>query len=222
MNRQNTHRRQWTTLGRGALMMALPLITACPKDSPSPTNTPSTEVTDPGLQPADIEGAWASNTCEAYPDGQGGTSYLTRAFDFTPSRWELQLDVFGDADCSFPLFSALIEGPYRLDGPSPTVDEATLGQFAFASNVWTAHQPDLAAVFDASGCGDEAWVVGEPQSVQTTGCIGIAHPAADCPDGEYDLVGKIDGVLYLGERITDMCVEEGRPAALGSFGLAAE
>ena len=57
-----------------------------------------------------------------------------------------------------------------------------------------------------------------PQDVTEKGCIGVAHPVAECPE-EFDVV-SIDGdELYFGERVTDMCKEEGRPAALSPYAV---
>lgn len=172
----------------------------------------------PGLTPAALAGQWVSPACEAYPDGQGGTTYLTRDFTLSETRWSLSLGVFGDAACSYPLFSAEIEGPYALGAPSADVPGATEGQFGFATNTWTARDPALADLFTQSGCGSAPWVVGEPQEVSGTGCIGVAHPVAECPE-EHDVVALTDGALHFGERVTDLCAAEGRPKALGAYGL---
>jgi hypothetical protein len=52
--------------------------------------------------------------------------------------------------------------------------------------------------------------------VSTTGCIGVAHPVAECPI-DHDVVALSGDDLFFGERITDMCKEEGRPQALGPY-----
>lgn len=175
---------------------------------------------DGALSAADIAGRWVSGGCEAYPNGDGTYSYLTRDFTLTETTWHLSLGVYGDADCSYPLFGAEIDGPYTLGGASATVAGATEADFGFEQNVWTALDAGMADYFTASGCGAEAWVVGEPQDVGQTGCIGVAHVIAECPV-EYDLVALSGGQFFLGERITDMCTEAGRPAALGAYGLDA-
>jgi hypothetical protein len=170
------------------------------------------------LTGADLAGHWVSGGCEAYDDGQGGKNYLTRAFTLTETTWHLDLAIFGDESCSYALFSAAIDGPLSLGELSTVVDGATNGQFGFQKIVWTAQDQGMADTFTGAGCGAAAWEVGVPQDVSTTGCIGVAHPVADCPE-EYDLVGMVDGKLYFGERITDMCSEAGRPKALGAYGL---
>lgn len=166
----------------------------------------------------DVAGEWASAGCEAYPDGKGGESYLTRDFTLTETTWDLSFSVFGDKDCKVALFTAQIHGPFTLGALSKTADGATEGQFAFETNAWTAHNQQMADTFTGAGCGAGAWEVDKAQEVGGTGCIGVAHKIADCPE-EYDLVGIKDGRLYFGERITDMCTEAGRPAALGPYGL---
>ena len=167
------------------------------------------------LTGADLVGEWASTGCEAYDDGNGGQNYLTRAFALTETRWALELTLFGDPDCTYGLFTSSIEGPYTL-GEAATVEGATNGDFGFATNVWTPLVEDLATVFEEAGCGSGEWEVGVGQDVTATGCIGVAHPLSECPV-EYDIV-KLDGDdLYFGARVTDMCVESGRPAALAAY-----
>ena len=169
------------------------------------------------LTGTELAGQWSSTVCEAYDDGNGGTNHLTRSFSLTAERWSLDLTISGDADCTYGLFNVAIEGPYTLGGEAVVAD-ATNGDFAFASNAWTALTEDMAAVFDQSACGAGGWEVGVPQDVTETGCIGVAHPVAECPV-EYDIVA-IDGAdLYFGARVTDMCVEEGRPTALAPYAV---
>lgn len=169
------------------------------------------------LSPADLVGDWSSTTCEAYPDGNGGTNYLTRAFSLTDTRWALEFTIYGDADCTYGLFRGEIEGPYTL-GEAAIVAGATEGDFAFASNRWTALTEDMAAVFEGAACASGEWEVGVPQDVTGTGCLGVAHPIAECPV-EYDIVSVDGDALFFGARVTDMCVEEGRPTALAAYAV---
>lgn len=196
--------------------------TATVTTDPTPTETTSTGTTptDPTgtvLTAAELVGTWSSPGCEAYPDGAGGTNYLTRTFTLTEDRWALDLTIFGDDACTFGLFNVAIEGPYTLGGPS-AVEGATEGEFAFATNEWTALIEDMALAFEGAGCASGAWDVGVPQDVTGTGCLGIAHPLTECP-AEYDIVSLDGDALYFGERVTDMCVEAGRPTALVSYAV---
>ena len=200
--------------------MVVGLAQACatsttPNDSQRSESNPK-PVT--GLSSSELVGDWSSEGCEAYPDGQGGTNYLTRNFTFTDERWDLTFKIFGDEACSYPLFSGKIEGPYVLGEPSEVVEGATQGTFAFATQTWTAHAEDMVNVFNQSACGNGSWAVGVPQDVSTTGCIGVAKPLTACAQ-EYDVV-RVDGKsLYFGQRITNMCEPEGRPTALNSYAV---
>jgi hypothetical protein len=167
------------------------------------------------LTPDALAGHYVSAGCEAYPDGMGGTNYLTRDFTLTTTTWHLDLVIYMDMACTTALFSAAIDGPYTLGGAA-AVAGATAGEFAFTTNVWTAHQQFMADTFTMQGCGADPWMIEVPQDVTTTGCIGVAHPIADCPK-EYDIVSLADEDLYFGERITDLCAPTGRPAALGTY-----
>lgn len=169
-----------------------------------------------GLTPRDLKGTWSSAACEAYPDGNGGMSYLTRSFTFDGSAWSLALAVFGDDVCRVPLFTADIEGSYAIGAVSAIVPAAHEADFGFDTNVWTAANEQMAGVFDGAGCGSAPWEVGVPQSVADTGCIGVAHAIADCPT-EFDLLSLDGDDLYFGARVTDLCTETGRPTMLGPF-----
>ena len=168
------------------------------------------------LTPDDLAGRYASGGCEDYPDGMGGHNYLTRDFTLTAKAWHLELAIYMDDACTTKLFSSVIDGPYTLGEPSARVEGATEGAFKFTTNKWTAHQGFMADTFTMSGCGAAPWVVGEAQDVTMTGCIGVAHPLADCPQ-EYDVVALSGDDLYFGERVTDMCSADGRPQALGAY-----
>ena len=166
----------------------------------------------------DMVGEWSSENCEAYPDGQGGTNYVTRNFTLTETTWDLNFTVFGDDVCSFPLFSSNVGGPFGLQALSSNVDGATEGTFELEYNDWTAHAENIVTALEQSGCGTGEWSVGVAQDVTETGCFGVAKPKSDCA-AEYDVV-SIDGdKLFFGERITNMCAPEGRPAALNSYAV---
>ncbi len=209
---------------RTGLLLSLSLLVACGNKDAADDTGSSAVVDDTGgnnnvddglLTGADLVGDWSSSGCEAYDDGNGGTNYLTRSFSLTDTRWSLDLTIYGDPDCTYGLFSSAIEGPYTLGGAA-SVEGATNGDFGFTTNVWTPLVEDLATVFEQSGCASGAWEVGVGQDVTETGCIGVAHPIAECPV-EFDIV-KVDGDdLYFGARVTDMCVESGRPTALAAY-----
>jgi hypothetical protein len=208
------------------LSLTLPLFACGNKDAADDTGG-STVIDDTGsdntgddglLTGADLVGVWSSTGCEAYDDGNGGQNYLTRSFSLTDSRWSLDLTIYGDPDCTYGLFSSAIEGPYTLGGAA-SVEGATNGDFGFTTNVWTPLVEDLATVFEQSGCASGAWEVGVGQDVTETGCIGVAHPIAECPV-EFDIV-KVEGDdLYFGARVTDMCQESGRPTALADYAVS--
>ncbi|MBA3550445.1 MAG: hypothetical protein H0T76_28550 [Nannocystis sp.] len=184
----------------------------------TPTSTGETPTTGgaAALTPADLVGSFKSPGCESYPNGMGGDNYLTRDFTLTETTWHLDLVLYGDAGCTAKLFTSVIDGPYTLLGASATVAGATEGDFGFGTIVWTAHMANMADTFTMAGCGAAPWEVEVPQDVTATGCIGVAHSIAQCPT-DHDVVSLAGDDLYFGQRITDMCSEAGRPAALGPF-----
>lgn len=168
------------------------------------------------LTPADLVGNFKSAGCENYPNGMGGENYLTRDFTLTETTWHLELVLYGDPGCTAKLFSSVIDGPYTLLGLSATVAGATEGNFGAGTNVWTAHMQNMVDTFTMAGCGAAPWELEVPQDVAVTGCIGVAHPIAECPT-DHDVVSLAGDDLYFGQRITDMCSEAGRPTALAAF-----
>lgn len=166
----------------------------------------------------ELAGHWVSKGCESYPDGKGGNNYLTRDFTLTADTWDLSLTIFGDPECKAALFSSKIHGPYTLGELSSKVDGATEGQFGITENLWTAHVQAMADTFAASGCGTGTWEIEKAQDVAATGCIGVAHETSKCPE-EHDIVAVDGDALYFGQRVTDMCTEEGRPTARAPYAV---
>lgn len=205
-----------STFVTAALSLALgTTLTACGSEE---TGGSTGDPAETALTGKDLAGRWVSQGCEVYPDGKGGENYLTRDFTLTEKEWSLDLTIFGDKECSYPLFSSAIHGAFSLGGLSGKVEGATEGEFGIDSNDWTAHDQGLADTFTASGCGGAAWEVEKAQDVTGTGCIGVAHAKASCPE-EFDVVAIDGDELFFGQRITDMCAEAGRPTALGAFGV---
>jgi hypothetical protein len=166
------------------------------------------------VQTKDLAGDWSSPTCEAIPNGDGSNSYVQRNFQLTEEAWTLKLDAFGDAGCSFKLFTARVGGPYTLEKDSEKVAGATEGNFALREQAFTAHVQDLATMFANAKCGTREWKVGEEQSTASTGCL-FFRPTSAC-GMDHDVV-KVEGnQLFFGARPADndMCTADKRPTAL--------
>jgi hypothetical protein len=165
------------------LLALLPFAVACgPKDAPIESAADS-DAAPAALTGADITGRWASGGCEAYDDGQGGKSYLTRDFTLTAETWALDLGLFGDEACSYALFTVQITGPYTLGGLSQTVAGATEGDFTFGSIVWTAKDQGLADTFTGAGCGAAAVGGGRAPRRERHGLHRRGAPHRRVPDG---------------------------------------
>ena len=164
----------------------------------------------------DIMGTWAS-LCEAYPNGDGGMSYIDRQFTLSEDRWAIFGTVYGDENCAYALFSFFVEGEYNIEGVSETVEGASEAFFGIDRHEFIAFDQTMVETFNEAGCGEGNWMVGVAQSVRETGCIGVAPAAADCA-GENDLL-KLDedGLLYFGERSVDLCNE--RAPAINAYPL---
>lgn len=168
------------------------------------------------LRPADVLGSWQSVTCEALPDGRGSNQYRRREIGFTPERWNFFATFFGDASCMVPLFTARIEGPYRLG--TLIASGATEADLYFQRLRFTALNEQAARVLNDLGCGDGNFQVGVEQDTSETGCV--FPPTHEYPL-EYDIVQMKDGLLYFGERPekNNMNRVENRPKIVNAFGL---
>jgi hypothetical protein len=51
---------------------------------------------------ADLAGNWQSAGCEAVPDGQGGTFYRFRNFEFKGDRWQISVTMNADGGSPSP------------------------------------------------------------------------------------------------------------------------
>lgn len=169
------------------------------------------------VQTKDLAGTWASPSCEAIDNADGSKSYVQRNFQLTEETWTLNLDAFGDAGCSFKLFTARVGGPYTLEKDSEKVAGATEGNFAFREQAFTAHVEDLATMLGNAKCGTGTWKVGEEQSTASTGCL-FFRPTSAC-GMDHDVI-KVEGnQLFFGARPADndMCSADKRPTALVSL-----
>ena len=163
---------------------------------------------------SDLVGTWSSSKCEDYPGAtEDETNYLDRQFKLTETEWSIFGTVYGDPSCSFPLFSFTVKGTYSLGEESVDHPGSLEADFLIESNEWLAYQDFMATTFTDASCGTNAWEVGVSQSVLETGCIGVAVPEADCPNGELDLL-KLDGDnLYFGDRSAGLCTARAPQAA---------
>jgi sugar lactone lactonase YvrE len=167
------------------------------------------------LETASLVGNWRSETCESYPDGNGGNNYLTRHFYLTEDQWSLFVTIYTDDQCQTAGFSFDIDGTYTLEQNSATEAGAVEANFKITRNDWVAHQSFFNDLFGNSACGSQPWVLNQKQSVLETGCIGVAKPESACPGGELDLLLLDGDSLYFGERSVDLCSE--RAPRIGSY-----
>ncbi len=189
------------------------VIPACGSNSSKPA-TPDAHV-DPAIALAqDMSGRWSSS---CLPQTSG---FAKLDFQIDTPSWQLDYVVHGNADCTFPLATVAIEGPFEI-GDASAVPNAYEAVFGFRSKTITPHVEDLRDTLQAMSCGSEDWVVGESQSVLESGCAGFGqYPVGDCAS-DYDLVSLQNGQLQFGARPQDnnMCTPDKRPTALADFTL---
>lgn len=188
-----------------ALMLGLAVLAVGCAPVPSPTVDT--------LEPAALDGGWASSACEP----AGPTRSISRSFHFAGETWRVTAAVFEDLACSRPAFLVTNSGTYRLDGSTRSVPGAHDGFFGFADKQLTPLTGSAVDLLNGSACGaSTTWQVGVPGSA-AAGCPALAMPSiTDCP-GEYDIVLRGEEALALGRRPTqgDLCAADRRPTALG-------
>lgn len=162
-----------------------------------------------------LAGNWTSEKCESMPNGQGGETYFTRTFPMTKKEWKIDFTVFGDKDCTQPLFTLDVAGKWELRGQSKSVEGAHNAFFGFKTRTLTAKSEGAVQFMNqAEFCGKKDWKVGEALDIHKTGCAQLgAKPAKECK-GEHDLV-KMDGEkVFLGDRSGNMCEKNNYPTKL--------
>ncbi len=163
-----------------------------------------------------IEGTWSSPACESTPDG---SMHFTRTFKIDKGAWAIDFSTYGDAACKEKMVTVDIDGPYKLEKPSPKVKGATEAQFLFTRRKATPKSEGAAKwLSSVKACGKADWKAGESVDIDASGCPQLgAYPKAQCA-GEFDLV-KVEGdQLFFGARPADgnLCSKEKRPAQLGA------
>lgn len=200
------------------LAAALPLA-ACGGSQSKAPRTPDEQPAEPA-GPA-IAGQWQS-ACVPSPQPDGSTNYFRLDFDITADTWKLDYTVHGNAECSAPLLTVHIEGPYEIGQPSETVEGAHEAVFGFSDKTLTPHVQPLAEMLTGMGqCGEGAWAAGQTKSVYETGCAGLGQRPKSACSADHDLV-KVEGdTLRFGKRPADndMCSPERRPTALNDMGF---
>lgn len=167
------------------------------------------------LAKPNLAGNWTSEKCESMPNGQGGETYFTRSFPMTKKEWKIDFTVFGDKDCTQPLFTLDVAGKWELRGQSKSVEGAHNAFFGFKTRTLTAKSEGAVQFMNqAEFCGKKDWKVGEAHDIHKTGCAQLgAKPAKECK-GEHDLV-KVDGEkVFLGDRSGNMCEKNNYPSKL--------
>jgi hypothetical protein len=203
------------SLGWGVSNMNAAQNNATKQDNSS-MSLQSSNSTTPSFQES-LVGKWESDQCEALPaDANGQVSYLKRTFLISKATWDLDINIFGNATCTFPLFTVNIVGPYEITGDSDKVAGAKKGSFGYTDKYFQANNEAILPAL--AKCGDGKWAVNTRQKINTTGCLFVQANKPECMK-EFDSV-KLDGdKLYFGQRTEDMCKEEGRPTKLNTYAV---
>jgi len=168
------------------------------------------------VAPPELEGRWTSESCVPAAQEDGGTLYLSRAFELTDRSWSLALTTHVDDGCTQPLLLVDVAGAYEVQGPSAQVTDAFDARFERADVRLTPRTAGTTALLDQAKCGAASWKADEAQSV-AQGCL-FLPPIEDCP-AEYDLVRRHENRLWFGLRTASLCTEAGRPTAIDEHAM---
>ena len=162
-------------------------------------------------------GRWVSPSREPAQNPDGSTSYLVRDFTLTPDRWTLDFSAYGDASSEqSKLFTARVEGPYKVTGASAKVSGAEEAEFGFEKITFTPYMDFFIGMLNGAKAGNGNWKVGEGQDVSSTGALFFAPTSVYSK--EYDLLKRDGDTLYFGKRPADnnMGSPDRRPQALAA------
>lgn len=155
----------------------------------------------------DLEGEWASTTCET----TSGGALQTRHFKFNKEakKWECHYFFYHDAACKD--LEAIIQFKGRFKGGISSKKVAGAYDYVFTMTQATI-TPTLSFVTELlnsaqkDSCGKVSWKTNVAQNITPT--FGCAQYGISLPDTEYDLVkmeknpeGK--KLLYVGQRASD-------------------
>lgn len=208
------------TLNRLACLATLAAIAAiaaaCGHTEETPDSPTPDAAGDETPTPPDISGRWTSGCLDFTPEG-GDPNIFQLDFDLTADRWAIDYVVHGAPDCSAPLLTVHIDGPYALTAPSETVEGAWEADFRFDEKTMTPHVDGMVQTLSSiEGCGDGPFALDEATSVLGAGCAPFGqYPGESCSQ-DYDLVLlSADGQqLRFGNRPADnnMCTPDRRPS----------
>ena len=197
-----------------ALLVSLAVLAATVAGC-GPTQEPTDPDVDAGAQAPDLAGRYTSGCLDF--STEDAPNIFTLDVDLTSDRWALDYVVHGTDDCTAPVLTVHIEGPYELTAPSEAVDGAWEGSFFFDEKTMTPHVEDMVATLNAiEGCGDGPFTLDGTTSVLEHGCTPFGqYPVAECSQ-DFDLVSLDDDGLRFGNRPADndMCTEAKRPTEL--------
>jgi hypothetical protein len=190
-----------------ALALLAPMLAGCGGGkAPEPAK--------PRAAGTSLAGRWVSQGCEPQAAmGQQTRFFIVREVNATDTDWSLTDSVYEDPACRTPLFSIFLEGPYDIGRASQSVPGANEATLAFKRKLIVAHHPKMVETFNRYRCANMDWQVGKSGDISATGCMNTQPITAACPH-EFELVRIEKDRLYLGQRTSDMCHEQGRPKAL--------
>ena len=164
--------------------------------------------------PPAIRGAWITPLAEQTVSGT--TAHVRERLVFAEATNTISIEVFVDTNERVPLFTYASSGPYRLGSPSPAVPGAWMLDAENEVSTVTIFQ-NAPEVWQALNLGTCPLRIGV--AVEITDCVaGPPFNAAQCV--ELDLVSVADGMLRLGARDTDRCLQ--RPTRLGETVYSAD
>jgi len=163
-----------------------------------------------------LEGTWLAPCVANPPDMNGQVSYARPKFSYaanTSGAFEYAL--FGDAACTYPLATFLLESNITLGKELPAVGSGVYElDVKYKKITATPFVDGFVMAFGQAQCGNAAWQTGVGQDISATGCFNF-KPLAACP-ADYD-VARVEGAQFFnGARDADMCVPAGRPTRLST------
>lgn len=150
-----------------------------------------------------LDGTWASLSCEIRPDGYGGTTALTRDIRIDGNEVFLDFHYAADTACAVPNVSFSFDGSLDVTGPSDVAPGAVEATITITEVGLTPDSADAVALLgSAPDCGTAAWELGVEQDVSATGCSVLGLPPNSVTI-EYEVLYATSDQLSFAARPVD-------------------
>jgi hypothetical protein len=161
----------------------------------------------PPPMPPGLSGTWVT-ACTAV-----GAEHHKLTLTATEDRWDLQMEMFGDAACAKRKSAIHMAGGFSFGEQSTTVTNAWDATFAVETRDLTADDKKQATAM-GKACGLKNLKAKQATSFHDKGCPKLGFKAAAECAAEHNIVSQEGSQIRFGARGADLCTADARPTAI--------